>query len=409
MTINPLVAGSLDQPASAWSGIWIAEDIELIAQGIKAGSWIDGTLGVVGVGLDGLALVSDPIGALLQYGISWLIEHVRPLTEALDWLAGDPGQIAGHAQTWRNIAKSLHGDAEQLRAEAATTAATWTGTAGDTYRSWAQQQHDAILGIAKAAGAMASITEGAGALIAAVRILVRDAIATAVSRLIVYAAELVASWGTATPLVVEQVTTLVASWGAKIARWLRALIASLRRLGPIVTRLGDLTFELQKILRRLRGQGHLPQGPSHTKPSHAPNATARPRGTPAKAHPTKNRDLAKRRENEAADVLARDGYDVEQNPPPRENGKEPDYKIEGEYFDCYSPTTNDLDNLRDGISKKLRDKLGKLQADRIVLNLDDSPFTADQIRDILIRKPIEGLKEIIIVRGGASMPFFPFM
>jgi hypothetical protein len=29
-----------------------------------------GTLGVIGVGFDRLVLVSDPVGALLQYGIS---------------------------------------------------------------------------------------------------------------------------------------------------------------------------------------------------------------------------------------------------------------------------------------------------------------------------------------------------
>ena len=57
----------------------------------------------------------------------------------------------------------------------------------------------------------ATVTEGAGFLVAAVRILVRDAIATLVSRLIVYAAEEAFSLGFATPLVVEQVTTLVAS------------------------------------------------------------------------------------------------------------------------------------------------------------------------------------------------------
>ncbi|MET0423458.1 MAG: hypothetical protein ABW046_06265, partial [Actinoplanes sp.] len=54
---------------------------------------MDGTLGAVSAGLDGLALVSDPVGALLQYGIAWLIEHVQPLSEALDWLAGDPAAI----------------------------------------------------------------------------------------------------------------------------------------------------------------------------------------------------------------------------------------------------------------------------------------------------------------------------
>ena len=39
------------------------------------------------------------------------------------------------------------------------------------------------------------------------------------SRLIVYAVEEVASLGVGTPLVVEQVTTLCASWAAKIGRW----------------------------------------------------------------------------------------------------------------------------------------------------------------------------------------------
>jgi hypothetical protein len=105
---------------------------------------------------------------------------------------------------------------------------------------------------------MAAITEGAGALIAAVRILVRDAIATCVSRLVVYAAEEAASLGLATPLVVEQVATLVASWAAKIARWLKGLLASLRRLEPIVRRLGELIDELKKILSRLRGNSGLP-------------------------------------------------------------------------------------------------------------------------------------------------------
>src|SRR5205085_9767352 len=93
VTVNPLVAGRLNQPPDAWAGVWIAEDIELIGQGVKSGSWIDTGLGVVGASLDALAIVSDPVGALLQYGVAWIIEHVKPLSEALDWLAGAPGQI----------------------------------------------------------------------------------------------------------------------------------------------------------------------------------------------------------------------------------------------------------------------------------------------------------------------------
>ena len=93
---------------------------------------------------------------------------------------------------------------------------------------------------------MAVLTEAAGALIGTVRIMVRDAVATVVSRLIVYAGELIATAGLATPLVVEQVTTLCASWAARIARWLKDLIGSLRRLGEAMSRLGDRVNDLKR-------------------------------------------------------------------------------------------------------------------------------------------------------------------
>ncbi|MEU4383461.1 hypothetical protein [Micromonospora echinofusca] len=213
MTTNPLVATAAETPPSAWAGIWICEDIELIAQGVRNGSWIDGTLGVVSAGLDALAFVSDPVGALLQYGIAWLIEHVKPLSEALDWLAGDPAQITAHAQTWRNVAASLRKEAADLAAGVRTDVAGWGGGAGPAYRAWAAEQQRAIGGLAQGADTLAAITEGAAGLVAAVRLLVRDAIATCVSRLIVYAGELVVTGGLAAPLVVEQVTTLVAVVG----------------------------------------------------------------------------------------------------------------------------------------------------------------------------------------------------
>ncbi|HEY7271830.1 MAG TPA: hypothetical protein VH502_03775 [Actinoplanes sp.] len=246
-TVNPLVAASVDKPADAWAGVWIAEDIELVAQGVRNGSWIDGTLGVTGASLDALALISDPVGALLQYGVAWIIEHVKPLSEALDWLAGDPGQIAAHAATWRNVAADLRRDADDLVREVRLGTAEWTGAASDTYRAWMGRRDHNLRALASGADAVAAITEGAGFLIAAVRILVRDAIAAVVSRLIVYAAEELASLGLATPLLIEQVTTLVAAWAAKIARWLRALIASLQRLA-------DRCYELARLL--LGGEVH---------------------------------------------------------------------------------------------------------------------------------------------------------
>lgn len=279
MSINPLVAGRLEGPKDAWAGVWLAEDIELINQAVKSGSWIDGTLGVVGAGLDALAVISDPIGTLVQYGASWLIEHIKPLSQALDWLAGDPAQIAGHAQTWRNVAASLQNSVWDLSDSARTYVSDWCGVAGDAYRAWTKQQRDAVGGLAAACEAMAGITEAAGFLIGTVRIMVRDAVATVVSHLLSYVAEEAFSLGFATPLVIEQVASTVAAWAAKIAGWLRALLASLRRLVPLVRRLGKIIEELKGILTKLRGKaGHDPV-PNQSGP-HEPNHVPREPGTP---------------------------------------------------------------------------------------------------------------------------------
>jgi uncharacterized protein YukE len=248
---NPLIATGTDAPVDPWSGVWIAQDIETLCEGVKNGSWIEGTLGAVSAGLDALALISDPIGALLQYGVAWIIDHVKPLSEALDWLAGDPGQISAHAQTWRNVAGALNNRAADLERAVRWDLSEWTGDAADAYRSRVAQQHSAVTGMAQGAQTLATITAAAGMLVSGVRMMVRDAIATLVSRLITYAVEELASVGFATPLVVEQVSTLCASWAAKISKWLRDLIGSLGKLRGIAGKVGELVEKLQALLGRL--------------------------------------------------------------------------------------------------------------------------------------------------------------
>jgi filamentous hemagglutinin len=102
---------------------------------------------------------------------------------------------------------------------------------------------------------MASISEGVAYLTAGVRTLVRDAIATVVSRAIEYAGEEVFSLGFATPWVIEQVSTLVAAWSARIGRLIAALQSSIARLTPLMRRLGDLIDRLTHLLHDVHGTG----------------------------------------------------------------------------------------------------------------------------------------------------------
>ena len=100
-----------------------------------------------------------------------------------------------------------------------------------------------------------------------VREMVRDLIAEFVAvlavRLPLWLAQEGLTFGLATPVVVAQVSALVAKWAARISRLLLALVDSLRRLLPIVRRLDDLLGELTGLLRRAGTLHHLGPG-GHT-------------------------------------------------------------------------------------------------------------------------------------------------
>jgi hypothetical protein len=110
------------------------------------------------------------------------------------------------------------------------------------------------------------------------------------------------------------------------------------------------------------------------------------------------------RENESARLLADNGYHVEQNPPRRSNGKEPDYKIDGEYADCMAPSTASARNIAGRIKKE---KVDRGQADRIILNLEDSSVTIEAMKKQLLDWPIPGLKQVIAIKDGRVILLFP--
>ena len=129
----------------------------------------------------------------------------------------------------------------------------------------------------------------------------------------------------------------------------------------------------------------------------------KPRGSPTKVEGSAETRRSLQRENETAEMLAEMGYDVEQNPGKLPNGKMPDYVVEGEHFDCYAPRGANVDAVRDRISDKVRAN----QAQRIVVHLDDSSLGASDIRGVLSRKPIVGLREVLVVVRGQIVQVFP--
>jgi SPP1 gp7 family putative phage head morphogenesis protein len=105
-----------------------------------------------------------------------------------------------------------------------------------------------------------------------------------------------------------------------------------------------------------------------------------------------------RRENESAQILAGGGLDVVQNPVVA-GPKKPDYLINGEVYDHYAPST---DNVR-SIWGVVKEKVAKGQASNIVIGLQDSGADEAALRRQFADWPIEGLGEVLIVRPDGTI------
>ncbi|GAB2741921.1 DUF6531 domain-containing protein [Amycolatopsis magusensis] len=274
---NPLVAQAQSQTTGV-TGIGIAESAVDLANGVSDGSWVEAGLGAVGVGLEVLSMVVDPIGTLASYGVSWLIEHVQPLKEALDWLAGDPPVIQSFSETWANVAAEVNAIAGDLGNEINNGTAGWQGEGADAYRGAAAEQADALAGAASLADGISAGVMIMGTVVAAVREFVRDLVAELVGKLIAWALEAAATLGFATPAIAVQATTAITKTISKISDFIRKLVKTIGNVSPkirkIIDKLGEIIEKLSKMLRK----GSKPGG--GTTPSSAKTPPKSPDTTP---------------------------------------------------------------------------------------------------------------------------------
>ncbi|MGH3515109.1 MAG: hypothetical protein ACRDRB_22995, partial [Pseudonocardiaceae bacterium] len=123
MTANPLVAD--EEHPTAYAGIGILDPAIQCVNAISSGDWVEVGIDTASATLDALSYVSNPAGALLSYGVGWLIEHVEILAEPLDWLAGSPDAITAHAQTWGNVADAVSAARQDYAHAVAGDLTTW--------------------------------------------------------------------------------------------------------------------------------------------------------------------------------------------------------------------------------------------------------------------------------------------
>lgn len=255
---NPLVAGPVDT-ATPFSGAGLLDSGTQLADAIESGSWIDGGLAAFSVAADTAATVMDPIGSLIGAGLGWLMDHFEPLKGWLNDLTGDAGEVQAFAQTWANVAQALAASGDELTRILADVDAQ-AGEAMDAYRRFQTDAAAHIHGAGQWAHAMSVGLGIAGTIVQVVHDLVRDTLAQLVGAAIAWVAEIVFSFGLATPWVVAQVSTRVASVSAKLGTGITKLVDAAgtlaKHLDELKVLFTELTELLTKVLTKAKSAAH---------------------------------------------------------------------------------------------------------------------------------------------------------
>jgi hypothetical protein len=244
---NPLIAQE-DHNTTGYAGIGISDSTAQCVNAIASGDWIEAGIGAASTIVDEFGLYEDPATALASYGVGWLIEHVHALSAPLDWLAGDPGAIGAHAQTWSNIEDAVSAVRQDYADAVAGDLTTWQGTAAEAYRSRAISAGDLLEALAVAAEGIRIAITLSGKVVSDVRGKVQKIISNVVGALISWAAELVCTGGLAAPVVAEQAITFIARWAVKIAELVAKLLNTIKTLMPLLRHLDEIFNTLKAAL-----------------------------------------------------------------------------------------------------------------------------------------------------------------
>ena len=199
---NSLVAERQDT-TSTLSGAGLLDDIEQLSSAITNKSWVSEALAGVAMGVDTIAYVSDPLGTLMAWGIGWVFDHIQPFKDWMLQLAGDSDQLRANGQTWKNISATLRAAAHNIEQDVRASFPDGSST-GSTASAYVTASSATTAGIAMAgtlSGAVGTAYDVCAVIIQFVHDFVRDAISQVVGSILSYAVELVASFGTAFPLV----------------------------------------------------------------------------------------------------------------------------------------------------------------------------------------------------------------
>jgi hypothetical protein len=115
--------------------------------------------------------------------------------------------------------------------------------------------------------------ELATAIVKAVHDVVRELFSSLVGAVIVWAAELLATVGLATPVVIEQIATRVASLATRASRFISPLMDAINAFIKLLSKLGTVFGDLARLLKSVLNGGTPPRPPGAPTPKPVTSGT----------------------------------------------------------------------------------------------------------------------------------------
>ncbi|WP_424189422.1 hypothetical protein ACOBQX_12815 [Actinokineospora sp. G85] len=252
---NPLVA-EVKPLTSPEDGIAVYDFAVDAGRAISNGDWLEAGIDLGAAGLDALAFVADPFGTLLSSAFAWAMEHVDPLPDMLNKLAGNPDVVQANAATWGNVANALRTAGSEMTTIVNEDCAQWTGPAVWTYQPVALGEAKLIEAAAVAADAVGAAVSGAGIAVSVVRTTVRDLIADAMAEIVKWLGKAilatVVTVGLATPALVADVIRIVAKWSNKVADWLKKIVDTMKKLADLVKKVKPVLEKVKDTMEPIQ-------------------------------------------------------------------------------------------------------------------------------------------------------------
>ncbi|GGS25446.1 MULTISPECIES: hypothetical protein [Actinokineospora] len=252
---NPLVA-PVTPLTSPEDGMVVYDFAVDAKKAIDNGDYLEAGIAGGAAALDALAVIADPFGALLSGAFAWAMEHVDPLPEMLNSLAGNPDIVQSNATTWANVANHLRTTGADMTRVVTEDTAPWRGPAVDAYTPVALGEAKLIEAAAVAADAVSAAVSGAGIAVSVVRTTVRDLIADACAEIVKWLAKAalaaVVTVGLATPALVADIIRIVAKWSKRVSDWLQKIVNTMKKLADIVSRVKPVLEKVKTTMEPIK-------------------------------------------------------------------------------------------------------------------------------------------------------------